>query len=143
MSSLAHHISVDTLDDLAAAASQILHATGNKKIILLHGDLGAGKTTLTQHLVSILGYARGCSSPTYSLINEYESPSAPIYHIDLYRLNDLDEAIEIGIEDYLYSGHYCFIEWPNLIIPLLKDEYYITVNIAKREGQRRVITVKT
>jgi len=134
-----HIIHIKQLADIPTAAKQILEMIGDKRIVLLKGNLGAGKTTLTQQIVSTLGHTGSTSSPTYSLVNEYEGRNGPIYHMDLYRLNDLDEAYDIGIEDYLYSGNYCFIEWPELIMDMIEGEPYAQMNIEQVEdGVRKV-----
>lgn len=137
-----HTIYIADLDGIPTAAKQLLDIIGSNRIVLLRGDLGAGKTTITQQLVAILGHSGSTSSPTYSLVNEYEGTDGPIYHMDLYRLNDLDEAYDIGIEDYLYSGHYCFIEWPDLIMDMIEGEAYVEIEIENvEEGARRVEVV--
>ena len=134
-----HIIYISQLEDIPSAAKQILDIIDGNRIVLLKGNLGAGKTTLTQQIVASLGHTGSTSSPTYSLVNEYEGTDGPIYHMDLYRLNDLDEAYDIGIEDSLYSGHYCFIEWPELIMDMLEGEPYVQMNIEQMEdGVRKV-----
>jgi tRNA threonylcarbamoyladenosine biosynthesis protein TsaE len=108
--------------DLPAVAKRLLLAAGDRRIFLLEGTLGAGKTTLIKQLCASLGVDPSeVHSPTYALVNEYEGMET-VYHLDLYRLKSLDEAIDIGIEDILYSGQYCFIEWPELIEPILPAE---------------------
>jgi len=108
--------------ELPELAKRLLSEAGARRIFLLDGTLGAGKTTLIKQLCARLGVdPNEVHSPTFALVNEYEGVET-IYHLDLYRLKDLDEAINIGIEDILYSGHYCFIEWPGLIEPMLPDE---------------------
>jgi len=108
--------------DLPAAAKRLLAEAGDRRIFLLEGTLGAGKTTLIKQLCAHLGVDPSeVHSPTFALVNEYEGME-PVYHLDLYRLKTLDEAIDIGIEDILYSGQFCFIEWPELIEPILPEE---------------------
>jgi len=98
----------------------------SKNIVLLKGDLGTGKTTFVKAFMKLFGSQNQVSSPTYALINEYLlSNGKTIYHMDLYRLNSLDEALNIGIEEYLHSQNLCFIEWPELILPLLEDEFHL------------------
>jgi tRNA threonylcarbamoyladenosine biosynthesis protein TsaE len=115
------------LDKLVDAFLKVSHG---EKIAFLYGDLGAGKTTFIKRLVERLGSTDETSSPTYSLVNEYDITVGKLYHIDLYRLNDEQEALEIGIEDYLYSGHYCMVEWPQVIEKLVDRavEIKITTN---------------
>ena len=90
------------------------------KLVTLNGDLGAGKTTLVRQLCTRLGSGDQVSSPTFALVNEYALNGAErIYHIDLYRIKSAEEAQQIGIEDYLYSNSWCFIEWPDVIEDLI------------------------
>ncbi len=114
-------INIPNLQALPSTAQTIINALGNKRVITLSGNLGAGKTTLVKALAQHLGTTETVSSPTYSLVNEYHYGNNIIYHLDLYRLETLDEALAIGIEDYLYSGNYCFVEWANIIAPLLPN----------------------
>ena len=113
------------LSALPSIALQLAGLLDDKKVICFEGDLGAGKTTLIKALCQVLGVQDAVSSPTFSLVNEYlaisDTASSTIYHIDLYRLNDEDEAISAGIEEHLYSGSICLVEWPQRapgIIPL-------------------------
>ena len=85
------------------------------KVVTFVGDLGSGKTTLIQSLGKILGVKDNISSPTFSIVNVYSSIQGPLYHIDLYRLKDENEALDIGIEEYLFSGNICMIEWPQIV----------------------------
>lgn len=136
MNNTTHTTSISyQLKDLDKTAQRILDLMGESRILLLHGQLGAGKTTLTQQICKILGYQGEVQSPTYALVNEYPGDHM-IYHMDLYRLKDLDEAWDIGIEDYLYSGNYCFIEWPEVISPLLEDLDHAVANISLAEDGR-------
>lgn len=95
-------------------------------LYLLKGDMGAGKTTFVKAIASAYGVTEATSSPTFSIVNEYRTANnSPLYHFDLYRLDSLEEALDIGIEDYLYSGAPCFIEWPEKISSLLPETYSI------------------
>ena len=114
-------INIPNLQALPSTAQTIINQLGDKRVITLSGNLGAGKTTLVKALAQHLGTTETVSSPTYSLVNEYHYGNNIIYHLDLYRLETLDEALAIGIEDYLYSGNYCFVEWANIIAPLLPN----------------------
>ncbi|GIV26968.1 MAG: hypothetical protein KatS3mg027_0782 [Bacteroidia bacterium] len=94
-----------------------------KRIFLLKGNLGAGKTTFVQAFCKMLNCSEHVTSPTFSILNIYhDDKKNPIYHFDLYRLKSLYELKDIGFEDYLYSGNYCFIEWPDLAIDLIKSD---------------------
>ena len=108
------------ISDINLIAKQIIKSV-NSKIILFHGEMGIGKTTLISEIVKELGYNSDVSSPTFSIVNEYEVDDGLVYHFDFFRLNDESEAFDIGFEDYLYSGNWCFIEWPDKIINLLTE----------------------
>jgi tRNA threonylcarbamoyladenosine biosynthesis protein TsaE len=118
---------IPSLTALDEAMPALADALGNRRKVMLYGDLGAGKTTLVQAFCRWLGVEDTTSSPTFSLINEYgyrntEGAPALVYHLDLYRLKNLDEALDIGIEEILYDPWYCFIEWPQVIEPLLPED---------------------
>lgn len=108
------------------------------KILLLKGNLGAGKTTFSQFLVKNLGSSDEVSSPTYSIVNEYETPKGKIFHFDLYRMNDLEEIYDIGIEEYLDSGFLSIIEWPEVYEVELEGLEYHTMIIENMNGVRKV-----
>ena len=111
-----------SLDQIQEVAEQIL-ASNPKKIILFNGDMGVGKTTLIKQLCKSLGVESATSSPTFSLVNEYSTSNNQIvYHFDFYRLNKETEALDMGVDDYLYSGNWCFIEWSEKIASLLPTE---------------------
>ncbi|MDX1270902.1 tRNA (adenosine(37)-N6)-threonylcarbamoyltransferase complex ATPase subunit type 1 TsaE [Bizionia paragorgiae] len=133
-----------SLESLKAVADEIINTTTRSNIILFNGDLGTGKTTLIKELVKTMGCDDTVSSPTYSLVNEYHSDSASIYHFDLYRLEHEDELYDFGIEDYLDAPYWKFVEWPSLLKPLLRDGFYeITierVNNEKRKLQLQYIS---
>lgn len=112
------------LSELKPIAQQII-AQWKHPILLLEAPMGAGKTTLIKALCSELGVMQAVSSPTFSLVNSYQdSEGKTLYHFDLYRLNSLEEALDIGIEEYLDSGARCMIEWPERIRPLLSDAFH-------------------
>ncbi|MBC3758963.1 tRNA (adenosine(37)-N6)-threonylcarbamoyltransferase complex ATPase subunit type 1 TsaE [Hyunsoonleella sp. SJ7] len=107
------------VDDVALKLLEQL----SSKIVLLYGTMGTGKTTLVKSLTKALGSTNEASSPTFSIVNEYEADNGLIYHFDLYRINDLEEAYNFGIEDYLFSNHWILIEWPELIEPILPENF--------------------
>ncbi len=113
---------ITSIEDLEHTSLQIIEKI-QSPILLLKGNLGAGKTTFVQHFVKNLGSTDQVSSPTYSIINEYQTPKGTLYHLDLYRLNSEEELWQIGVQDYLYSGNYILIEWPELLLPFLEDDY--------------------
>jgi tRNA threonylcarbamoyladenosine biosynthesis protein TsaE len=102
-----------SLSNIHSAALQLWQACGPGKVIALHGPMGAGKTTLVHAICDLLKVSGAVGSPTFSLINEYRfGDGQVIYHIDLYRLSGEEEAVRSGVEEVLYSGHTCFVEWP-------------------------------
>lgn len=118
-----------------AVAKELLANTKNKTI-LFYGDMGAGKTTLISALVKALGGMEEASSPTFSIVNEYEVDNDKVYHFDFYRIEDVTEVLDIGIEDYLYSGHWNFIEWPENIKEILPKEADISYIKINNDGSR-------
>ncbi|HMJ48735.1 MAG TPA: tRNA (adenosine(37)-N6)-threonylcarbamoyltransferase complex ATPase subunit type 1 TsaE [Ferruginibacter sp.] len=101
-----------TLDEIDEAAIQFLKNINDQKVIAFHGEMGVGKTTFISAVCKALGTTGKISSPTFSIINAYKMAVGVIYHIDLYRLKDEREAIDAGVEDCLYSGNVCLVEWP-------------------------------
>ena len=121
-------IEVSSILDLDKASKWILKVAGNQKILLFEGDLGAGKTTTIKAICKALSVVDQPSSPTFSLVNEYKTVDGQsVYHMDLYRLNSLEEALDIGIEDYLYSDCYVLIEWPDVIKSLLEEVCIVAI----------------
>mgnify|MGYP003586351584 CR=1 FL=1 len=107
-------------------------------ILLLKGNLGAGKTTFTQFLLKNLGSKDEVSSPTYAIVNEYDSPKGKIFHFDLYRMKNITEAYDIGIEEYLDNAFLCIIEWPEIYEEELSDTPYHEMKI-ENNGVNRII----
>ncbi len=117
------------LEDLPKAVKTVLEHTKNgRNKLVLTGEIGAGKTTFIKAFCHYLGVEEAVSSPTFALVNEYSyfdqeaSTDRTIYHMDLYRLKDIEEALQIGIEEYLYGPDWCLIEWPEIIEPLLPED---------------------
>src|SRR6186713_3035514 len=100
------------LHQISQAAEQFWNVVGNARVFTFHGEMGTGKTTFIHALCDVKGVKDVVGSPSFSIINEYYFPSGKIFHIDLYRLKDEEEAIRAGVEDCLYSDHICFVEWP-------------------------------
>jgi tRNA threonylcarbamoyladenosine biosynthesis protein TsaE len=113
-------------------ARLILQSHAERRVFALHGELGAGKTTLIKAFCEALGVAEATSSPSFAIVNEYRmADDRPVYHFDLYRLRDARELLDIGFEEYLDSGAYCFIEWPELAEELLpRDVLHLTIEAA-------------
>lgn len=129
---------VFSLDQIQEVAEQIL-AQNPKKIILFNGEMGVGKTTLIKQLCKNLGVEDTTSSPTFSLVNEYYTVSNDIvYHFDFYRLNKETEALDMGVDDYLYSGNWCFIEWSEKIANLIPEEHSTVTIELSEDGKRKL-----
>jgi tRNA threonylcarbamoyladenosine biosynthesis protein TsaE len=129
---------VFSLDQIQETAEQII-AQKPKKIILFNGEMGVGKTTLIKQLCKSLGVEDATSSPTFSLVNEYyTSDNKIVYHFDFYRLNKETEALDMGVDDYLYSGNWCFIEWSEKIINLIPEEHSVATIELLANGKRNL-----
>lgn len=131
-------IRVQDSGELFKTAQQILDFAGEEKIFLFYGEMGAGKTTLIHHICMILGTEDHTSSPTFSIVNEYKRANGSIFHFDFYRLKNQNEALDLGYEDYFYSGNYCMVEWPTKI-PDLLPESAIKVKIEIVSENERLI----
>lgn len=134
-------ITLNSLDDLPAAAAKVSDFAAEQKIFLFYGDLGAGKTTFIKSLCAELGVKEAVTSPTFSIVNEYIAGANKIFHFDFYRLKNQNEALDMGYEEYFYSGAYCFIEWPEKI-PDLIPPHYLKVEISALPDQSRQLTVE-
>jgi tRNA threonylcarbamoyladenosine biosynthesis protein TsaE len=118
-----------TTSELDQVAKQLVDEFGHFKVWCFEAEMGAGKTSLIKEICKQLGVGDEMSSPTFSIVNEYlTTEGKEVYHFDCYRLKDLDEAYDIGVEDYLFSGNVCLIEWPE-IIEMLLPEQYLKINI--------------
>ncbi len=131
---------------LPEVAAKVLAAAGARRQLAFQGAIGAGKTTLIKAICRRLGVWDEVTSPTFSIVNEYayadpeSGREQPVYHIDLYRLNDLQEALDAGIETYLDAGAYCLIEWPELIEPLLAPDV-VRIKITLSGNSKRKILI--
>ncbi len=139
-----NYFNTPSVSDLLKAAEWLLKQAAGRKKIVLYGEMGAGKTTFVKAFCQYLGVQSLVSSPTFSLVNEYvyveKGVEKLIHHLDLYRLKDLEEALDIGIEDYLYDHDYCLIEWPQIIEPLLDaDVLKISFEISDNSTRKIVI----
>ncbi|MBL7797828.1 MAG: tRNA (adenosine(37)-N6)-threonylcarbamoyltransferase complex ATPase subunit type 1 TsaE [Saprospiraceae bacterium] len=136
---------LNTPSALDASMPALADALGSRRKIALYGDLGAGKTTLVQAFCRFLGVEDSPASPTFSLVNEYAyrdaaGNTALVHHLDLYRLKNIEEALDIGIEEILYDPWYCFIEWPQVIEPLLPDDAVkIQIDILSETDRRLLL----
>jgi tRNA threonylcarbamoyladenosine biosynthesis protein TsaE len=125
-----------SLDEIGTIAQQVVAEKPNK-VILFHGEMGAGKTTFIKQLAKTLGVTEATSSPTFSLVNEYQTTTnQTVYHFDFYRLKNETEAMDMGVDDYLYSGNWCFIEWAEQIPNLIPDEHSVITIKVLTDGRR-------
>ena len=127
-----------SLNEINEIAQKIIEFNPHK-IVLFNGEMGAGKTTLIKSLCKELGIITNISSPTFSLVNEYQTITNQIvYHFDFYRLKSQSEALDIGIDEYLYSGHWCFIEWAENIKDLIPENYSTLTISVLSDGKRQI-----
>jgi tRNA threonylcarbamoyladenosine biosynthesis protein TsaE len=115
-------LGMQQLDEVPTVAARILEICESRRIFAIFGAMGAGKTTLIKALCGLLGSTDVVKSPTFSIVNEYDSAAGSIYHFDFYRIKAISEVFDIGFEEYIDSGCYCFLEWPELIAPLVPEE---------------------
>lgn len=129
----------DQLKTLDTIAKKLVHQFPDNHIFAFYGKMGAGKTTFIQSVCKILGTNDNVTSPTFALINEYKtSQQQSIFHFDFYRIKDIEEAFDLGYEDYLFSGNYCLIEWPEMIEQLLPENIVkVKIEVAE-DGVRNI-----
>ena len=135
-------ILIDNESKLKEAALSLLTFAESEKIFLFQGEMGAGKTSLIKSICLQLGMLENVSSPTYSLVNEYVYQHGNIYHFDFFRIKNESEAFDLGFEEYLTSGDYCFIEWPEMIPNLWPDSFISIKIVEDAEGARRISAQK-
>ena len=127
-------------EDIKQAAQQFVEAMGENTVFAFYGKMGAGKTTFIKAVCEQMGVEDTVTSPTFAIVNEYEAANGhPIYHFDFYRIKKLSEAYDMGCEEYFYSGHPCFIEWPELIEEVLPEETVSVTIEALPNGERRLV----
>ena len=125
---------------IEVTATDILDKCGSARVFAFDGKMGAGKTTFIKHLCEAMGTEDVVNSPTFAIVNVYEVASGEeVYHFDCYRIKDIREAIDFGAEEYLYSGNYCFIEWAEMIEPLLPEDT-VWVKIEVEENGERTLS---
>lgn len=116
-------IRIHSEEELPEVAEALLDALGDRRVVILRGEMGAGKTTLVRAVAEALGVEDQVTSPTFALVNHYRGAAGQsIYHFDFYRIERLAEAYDLGYEEYFYSGDLCLVEWPEKIEPLLPDD---------------------
>ena len=131
-------IKIQSLEDIASAAQKFVDEMGENCVFAFYGKMGAGKTTFIKAICEALGVKDVVASPTFAIVNEYaDAAGQPVYHFDFYRIKNLREAVDIGCEDYFYSGYPCFIEWPELVEGLLpEDTVKVSVEVLEDESRR-------
>lgn len=132
-------IRIESLDGIADAARQFVESMGENTIFAMFGAMGVGKTTFIKAVCEELGVQDTITSPTFAIVNEYETQSGgQIYHFDFYRIRKMEEVYDMGYEDYLYSGAVCFMEWPELIEELLPEETVRVMLNEEEDGTRTI-----
>jgi tRNA threonylcarbamoyladenosine biosynthesis protein TsaE len=127
------------LEDVPFVARELLEILGNRKVVAFYAEMGSGKTTLITAVLRAMGIEFPEGSPTYSLVNTYDSPYfGEVMHFDVYRLNSVEEALDAGIEEMLYSGAVCFVEWAEIIEPLLPEDALKVTIVINAAGERLI-----
>lgn len=136
--------SIHSVDALSEVSDYLVSLRDEADVIAFYGSMGAGKTTLIKNLCHHMGVTDEVNSPTFAIVNEYATTDGEsVYHFDFYRIKKLEEAYDIGFENYFYSGNLCLIEWPEMIEPLL-PEHHIRVNIKPgATDDDRIIEIET
>lgn len=135
-------IDIPTREALGEAAREFIALMDGRRHFAFYGDMGAGKTTFIRTLARELGMAddEAANSPSFSLVNEYTTPAGVIHHFDFYRLDSVEEAFDIGVEDYFDSGSLCLMEWPERIIPILPEDT-VTVKLTVNDDDSRTLLI--
>ena len=134
-------IEIDSLSELKNVAQEVIESLEGRTVVLLRGEMGAGKTTLISRIAAYLGAEDTVTSPTFARVNQYEGSECRIYHFDFYRIEEIEEVFDLGYEEYFYSGDLCFVEWPEKIEPLLPDDA-MTVRITVGEDEHRIFEIE-
>jgi tRNA threonylcarbamoyladenosine biosynthesis protein TsaE len=135
-------LKIESLETIDTTAQQFIEQIGDRTVFAFNGKMGAGKTTFIKAICETMGVKETVNSPTFSIVNEYEAADGRfIYHFDCYRINKIQEALDLGAEEYLYSGNLCFIEWSENIAPILPDTV-VNVDIEEMENGKRNVTIR-
>ena len=130
-------LTIESIDTIHVTARQFVDSIGDRTVFAFNGKMGAGKTTFIKAICEVMGVNETVNSPTFSIVNEYEAADGRIiYHFDCYRINTVQEALDLGAEEYLYSGNLCFIEWSENMASLLPDTL-VNVDIEEVENGKR------
>ena len=134
-------LTIESTKNIHDTARQFIDAMGERTVFAFNGKMGAGKTTFIKAICEVMGVKETVNSPTFSIVNEYEaSDGRIIYHFDCYRIKNTQEALDLGAEEYLYSGNLCFIEWSENMAPLLPDTL-VNVDIEEMEDGSREVRI--
>jgi len=134
-------LTIESIDTIHDTARKFIGLIGERTVFAFNGKMGAGKTTFIKAICEVMGVKETVNSPTFSIVNEYEAADGRIiYHFDCYRITNTQEALDLGAEDYLYSGNLCFIEWSENMAPLLPDTL-VNVDIEEQEDGKREIKI--
>ena len=134
-------IQIDSLSDLKQVAREVVESLDGRTVVLLRGEMGAGKTTLISRIAAYLGAEDNVTSPTFALVNQYEGSECRIYHFDFYRIDTIEEVFDLGYEEYFYSGDLCLVEWPEKIEALIPDDAMV-VSIEVGDDEEREFTIE-
>lgn len=137
-----NQIIISSLSEIDSAAREFISLMGDRRLWAFYGSMGAGKTTFTAAICRALGVVDSVSSPTFAIVNEYRCADlSTLYHFDFYRIKNLSEAMDIGLEDYLYSGNLCIMEWPENVEELLPDDV-VKVSISVNPDMSRTVDIE-
>ena len=132
-------IKIKSIEEIGEAAAQFVDEMGENTVFAFYGKMGAGKTTFIKAVCEQLGVEDVINSPTFAIVNEYvDGEGEPIYHFDFYRIKKEQEVLDIGYEDYVYSGYVCFMEWPELIENLLPEDAVKVTIEEENDGSRKI-----
>ena len=135
-------IEIDSLSQLDMVAEEVIKELNGRSVVLFRGGMGAGKTTLISRIAAALGSEDNVTSPTFALVNQYESEGdCRIYHFDFYRIDSIDEVFDLGYEEYFYSGDLCLVEWPEKIEPLIPEDV-MEVRITVADDDSRIFEIE-
>lgn len=134
-------LEIDSLSDLKYVAQEVVESLDGRTVVLLRGEMGAGKTTLISRIAAYLGAEDVVTSPTFALVNQYEGRECRIFHFDFYRIEEIEEVFDLGYEEYFYSGDLCLVEWPEKIEPLIPDDAMV-VRITAGDDEQRIFEIE-
>ena len=133
-------LKIQNIEQLPEVVGKFIETMDDRTVYAFRGEMGAGKTTFIKAVCEQLGVKDAVTSPTFAIVNEYASDFGPVYHFDFYRIKNLGEVMDLGFDDYAYSGNFCLMEWPELIEDLLPDNT-VNVHIAETSNGMRTVTI--